>query len=98
MWDEFGKYRKRVEVSNSQWVPEDVQALVDDSVIYHTYNTDTTFYDPDEGDETDHNIKKPVVVKSKEPEYNIFRPLFAWLPMETIKKLGRTPHKMQEFL
>ena len=43
-------------------------------------------HDSEENNNADQKQGVPVVIKKQEPEYIIFQPLFAWLPVETIKK------------
>ena len=72
MWDEFGRYRERVEVSHSKHVYKDIHDAVDDSVIYHTYKTHIVTSKYGETIVMDHDIKNPVMIKEQEPNYDIF--------------------------
>ena len=86
LWDKFGNYKKRFQVSTSSNCKCNLSKLVDKSVIFHTFCSQVIHIDDQETCEDGYVKDKPVNIQEQEPDYSLFKPLFAWLPEETIKK------------
>ena len=80
-FDEFGNYRNTVQVQGTmlsffdtlQDESDDIDTAMDKCCIYHAMDTEII----QEGE---------VKIQSKEPEYELLRPFFGWLPTDIVKK------------
>ena len=97
LFDEFGNYRRRVIVQSSE-VEQDIDDIIDRYVYSQEYqggtrdvhqheHADTQFdvEDDDPMDVPDLTSRAPRQVSSKEPDFNLLRPLFGWLSPDITK-------------
>ena len=100
LFDEFGNYRKRVVVQDCEFFDAldelpTLESEVDYCVMYHTLeslhqttdelHTSESLYQVNEGNTWNPKASEKTVT-SKEPDYNVLRPMFGFLPVDIIKK------------
>ena len=97
LFDEFGNYRRRVIVQSSE-VEQDIDDIIDQYVYSQVYQGCTRDVhqhehadkqvdaeDDDPMDVPDLTSRASRQVSSKEPDFNLLRPLFGWLSPDIIK-------------
>ena len=97
-YDEFGNYTKRVRISHTEQYHH-LEIFIDDAVMYHTFEHDTqhslTIIPPDDThgiiDQNDNTIfydTSPIHLEAttKVLNYDLQRPLFAWIPTGIMKR------------